>query len=78
MKITNTYDWNRRDFSYDAQCEHCGNVEKHTGGYDDSNYYNNVVPDMKCGNCGESSNSKKIEGAPETVIVPKYDPNTTI
>lgn len=78
MKITNTYDWNRRDFSYDAQCEHCGNVEKKKSGYDDSNYYNNVVPDMKCGNCGESSNSKKIEGAPETVIVPKYDPNTTI
>lgn len=75
MQITKTYNWNRRDFSYDAKCEHCGNESKNNSGYDDANYYNNVVPDMKCDACGESSNSKKIEGAPTTRVVPKYDPN---
>jgi len=78
MKIIKTYNWNRRDFRYDAECEHCKHVEKNCSGYDDSNYYNNVVPDKKCGNCGESSNSKKIEGVPETIVVPKYDPNITM
>lgn len=78
MQIVNTFNWNRRDFSYEAKCEHCGHIETHSGGYDDSNYYNNVVPAMKCGNCGESSNSKKVDGAPQTIVVPKYDPNQTI
>lgn len=43
MKIIKTYDWSRRDFSYDSRCEHCGNIEQHRGGYDDSNYYNVLV-----------------------------------
>lgn len=77
MKITNQYDWLRRDFSFDAKCEHCGHQEKHTGGYDDSYYYNKVVPDMKCGKCGESSNSKETN-APKTVVVPKYNPDLSI
>lgn len=77
MKITNTYDWLRRDFNYDAKCEHCGHEKKKISGYDDSFYYNNVVPDTKCDNCGESSNSKQTH-APKTVVVPKYDENVTI
>lgn len=75
MKITKTYDWMRRDFSFDAECEHCGNIEQNHSGYDDSNYYNNVVPKMKCGKCGESSNSKKIEGAVNSIVIPKHDPS---
>lgn len=77
MKITNTYNWSRRDFCYDAACEHCGHVEKNHSGYDDANYYNNVTPHMKCGSCGESSNSKETD-APKTVVVPKYDANITM
>lgn len=76
MKITKTYNWSRRDFSYDAECEHCGHKTKDGSGYDDDNYYNNVIPNWNCKSCGESSNSKKIEGVPETVTVPRYDPNT--
>lgn len=78
MKITRTYNWNRRDFCFDSTCEHCGNVEKNNSGYDDSNYYNNVVPDMKCSKCGESSNSKQIIDSVKTVVIPKYDPHLTI
>lgn len=74
MKITNTYNWNRRDFSFDATCEHCGGVDKKNYGYDDANYYNNVVPDIKCSNCGESSNSKPTD-QPKTMTIPKYDSN---
>lgn len=76
MEITKTYNWNRRDFCFDAKCEHCGHEEKNNSGYDDSNYYNNVVPSMKCGKCGESSKSKqKYTSKPTSIIVPKYDPN---
>lgn len=77
MKIIKTYNWNRRDFSYDAQCEHCGHIEKDRSGYDDSNYYNNVMPDTKCEICNESSNSKKTT-APKTIVIPKYNPNLTM
>lgn len=78
MKITKTYGWNRRDFYYDAECEHCGEKTTNNSGYDDFNYYNNVVPDIKCKSCGESSNSKKIEGVPEALITPRYDSNLSM
>jgi len=78
MKITKTYNWNRRDFCFDATCEHCSNVKKDLSGYDDSNYYDNVVPNMKCDKCGESTKSKPIEGILETRTIPKYNPNLTI
>ena len=80
MKITKTYNWNRRDFCYDAKCEHCGHeVKNNHGGYDDDNYYNNVIPNWKCPKCGENSNSKEdINDIPRTKIIPKYDPNIVI
>lgn len=71
MKIIKTYGWNRRDFHYDCTCEHCGAVETNRTGYDDDNYYRNVVPDIKCKKCGESSLSKPTE-VPLSVTVPKY------
>lgn len=77
MKIVKTYNWNRRDFCYDAECKHCGHTENNKSGYDDNNYYNNVIPDMKCSNCGESTNSKPTD-APKTITIPKYDPNLII
>lgn len=77
MKMTKTYNWSRRDFCFDATCEHCNNEEKNISGYDDSNYYNNVVPDIKCKKCGESSNSKTTT-APKSIIIPKHDPFITM
>lgn len=74
MRITKTYSWSRRDFRYDATCEHCGNIDKNISGYDDANYYNNVVPDLKCSNCKESSNSKK-SAEPVLRNAPRYDSN---
>ncbi len=77
MKIKKTYNWNRRDFCFDTTCEHCGSEEKNHSGYDDTNYYNNVVPDMKCQKCGESSNSKGTSEI-RTVVVPKYNENVVM
>lgn len=74
MKLINSYDWNRRDFWYDAKCESCGTVMKKISGYDDDNYYNNVIPDIPCPRCGATSNSlgKKV------YVKPKYDANLVI
>lgn len=40
----------RRDFRAVFACEHCG-FEEHRDGYDDSNFHDNVVPDMTCPRC---------------------------
>lgn len=45
----------RRDFSAIMECEFCGNTEELTSGYDDSYYHQEVIPDMKCGKCNEST-----------------------
>lgn len=51
----------RRDFWADYECEHCGHIEKDSSGYDDANFHDNVIPNMKCKECGESSNSKRSD-----------------
>jgi ribosomal protein L37AE/L43A len=54
MHIKEILSQHRRDFRAVYRCEHCGHeVEK--GGYDDTNYHCNVVPDMACGNCGKKA-----------------------
>jgi C4-type Zn-finger protein len=75
MKITKTYSWNRRDFSYDAKCESCGHESKNYSGYDDRNYYDNVMPAMKCEKCGRCSND--TDSAPDKTSL-KYDENITM
>lgn len=54
MKINRIVSQHRRDFTAIYECEHC--KFKHTeGGYDDSHFHNNVIPSMKCGECGMCS-----------------------
>ena len=52
MRIKEILSQHRRDFSAIYQCEHCGYEEK-SGGYDDANFHNNVIPNMVCKNCGK-------------------------
>ena len=79
MKITKTYNWHRRDFCYDAKCENCGRITQNNSGYDDINYYNNVVPDIHCPKCKKSTNEiNKENDLPIEILIPKYDPNITI
>jgi hypothetical protein len=75
MKIIKKYDWSRRDFCYDEQCEFCNYIRKKRSGYGDANYYNNVIPNSVCPNCGKSTRS---ENAPVDEITPKYSPFITI
>ena len=46
----------RRDFTAIYECEHCGATEER-GGYDDRNFHENVIPVMKCGDCGKTADN---------------------
>jgi Zn ribbon nucleic-acid-binding protein len=52
MRIQEMTNQSRFDFHAIMVCEHCGNTNKLTTGYDDSFYHNNVIPAMTCVKCG--------------------------
>lgn len=52
MKIKKILNQNRRDFNAIYECEYCGETRT-AYGYDDTNFHNNVIPNMKCDKCGE-------------------------
>lgn len=54
MKLIEQTNWNRRDFTGHLKCEHCGHTQT-VAGYDDQNYYANVIPTMTCGGCSKTS-----------------------
>ena len=54
MKIQKILDQSRRDFTAVYECEHCGHTERGSG-YDDANFHQNVIPKMKCKQCGKSA-----------------------
>jgi hypothetical protein len=58
MKIDKLVSQHRRDFVAVMKCEFCAHKEMNNSGYDDRYYHDNVIPDMKCEKCGESTNSK--------------------
>ena len=54
MKIKKIESQTRRDFYATYECEHCGNTERGHG-YDDDNFHRNVIPAMKCKECGKTA-----------------------
>lgn len=54
MKIDKIIYQSRRDFKADFKCEFCGHTENKWG-YDDSNYHDNVIPNMVCPQCNKHS-----------------------
>lgn len=54
MKINKIISQSRRDFRAEYICEHC-DAREVSGGYDDRNFHENVIPKMKCGSCGNVS-----------------------
>lgn len=54
MKVKKIIWQHRRDFTAIYQCEHC-NHEEEDSGYDDENFHQNVIPNMKCKQCGKQS-----------------------
>ena len=55
MKVVKRYNQHRRDLTIDLQCENCGNKKIVTSAYDDTNYWVNVVPNMRCSECEKTS-----------------------
>ena len=62
MKIKEITYQHRRDFHAIMECESCGATEALRCGYDDRNYHDNVIPNMKCATCGKSRNDLGIQG----------------
>ena len=56
MKIKTILTQSRRDFTAIYECEHCGFEIKGIG-YDDTNFHNNVIPDMVCKKCNKKAPS---------------------
>lgn len=54
MKIKRITDQIRRDFTAIYECEHC-EFEQERRGYDDTNFHQNVVPNMVCPGCGKKA-----------------------
>lgn len=53
MRIKKVLRQNRRDFTAIYECENCGYTEDWYG-YDDRNFHDNVIPSIKCKECGKS------------------------
>lgn len=51
MKIKEIINQSRRDFTAIYVCK-CGHEEQGYG-YDDRNFHDNVIPNMKCKECGQ-------------------------
>lgn len=69
MKVVRKYDQFRRDCKCDMECESCGEKETYNSAYDDRNFWDNVIPDLKCKKCGKSS---KDLGTKTDYIATKY------
>ena len=65
MEVVRRFDQLRRDLSIDLECERCNATDTVTTAYDDTFYWTQVVPDMKCKSCGKSSNDLGIR--PESI-----------
>lgn len=56
MHILRIISRSRRDFEAVYECEHCG-YRKQSYGYDDDNFHRNVIPKMKCDDCGKTADN---------------------
>ena len=54
MKIKEIKSQSRRDFTAVYECEHCGATCDGIG-YDDTNFHQNVIPDMTCFKCDKKA-----------------------
>jgi len=55
MKIIEIVSQSGKDMRVDMECESCNHIEERVYAYDDDNFHENVIPAMKCKNCGETS-----------------------
>ena len=74
MRIAKIIDQMRRDFTAIYECENCGYTEKGSG-YDDRNFHDNVIPDMKCKECKKSRSELGIIQVPTAT---RYSEDTIV
>ena len=55
MKVINKYNQMRRDCSVDLECEECKAKKIFNSAHDDRNFWDNVIPNLKCNSCGKST-----------------------
>lgn len=61
MKVLKRYNQHRRDLHIDLECENCGFKKTVKNAYDDSNYWENVVPNMVCESCTKTTKKLNID-----------------
>lgn len=66
MRLISRSSQSRRDFHGTYECEHCG-FSYDGSGYDDANFHNNVIPNMKCKECGKTGT-----GPSSSTIIPAH------
>lgn len=71
MQIKRYINRNRRDFNAVYQCEHCG-AEEVKSGYDDSYFYQEVIPNMECSEC------KKKAGKEYKPLATRYPDSSVV
>lgn len=64
MRIKELKPGTGRDLYGSLECEHCGQVEKLSGGYDDAHWHRNVLPAVHCPSCRK--NREGLVPSPET------------
>jgi len=62
MRIKEIVSQHRRDFEAIYECESCGHTEQ-KGGYDDSYFHTEVIPNMICPKCKEKAPSNYMPRA---------------
>lgn len=60
MKLIKILSQHRRDFKGQYKCEFCDHIEidKSMDSYDDRNYHDNIIPNIKCPKCNKSTISE--------------------
>lgn len=61
MKIKAFIREHGNDFNAIMECEHCGSEQYNTSGYHDNYYHTQVIPAMRCKDCGKDREGKKAE-----------------
>jgi len=69
MKIKKIISQSRRDFRAIYECEHCGETIEGFG-YDDANFHQNVIPNMKCKKCDKKA---PVDYRPLATKYPEYE-----
>lgn len=55
------------DFRAIMACEHCGNEQDNRSGYHDNYYHTQVIPAMRCKECGKNREGKDADAMEKAI-----------